>query len=144
MNPTPITEGELDARYHTRSRLASGGNYGCGVLLYEGDLRVDEGWLASHALDAFADARLAAEAAARWGHGDLGTIAVAGDLDVRGALEITDRLHCLVVLGDLRATRLVIVETEVFVAGDVIAEVDDPGEYLQAAGAVRAPGRPAQ
>lgn len=142
MLPTPLTEEELDARHHTRSLLASGGSYGCGVLLYEGDLTVDEGWLASHALDAFVDPALATEAAARWGHGDVGTIAVAGDLTVRGALEITDRLHCLVVR--LRAARLVIVETEVFVAGDIVAEVHDPGEYLQTTGAIRTPERAPQ
>lgn len=41
--PLAMSEQELDRRYGTKSKLASGGDYGCGCLVFEGDLEVEAG-----------------------------------------------------------------------------------------------------
>ena len=133
-----MSEEELYSRIQTRKILKSGGDYGCGCLVFEGTVRVSKGWLDDTGFDKLHDALPEAELQARWGHADIGTIAVLGDLIVDGDLELSDRLMCLVVTGSLQAEHLNIHSTEVRVNGDLQARaLRDHDNYLSVGGARR-------
>ncbi|MCY1062637.1 hypothetical protein [Nannocystis sp. SCPEA4] len=125
--PVVISEQELDRRHGTRARLASGGVYGCACAVYEGDLTVDgDAWLGD---EHWSQLQLAAAPQ------DIGTIAVTGNLIVRGELRVSDRLMCAVVLGDLVARALFIFETEFYVGGDLrVDRLQDRDDYLTVVG----------
>ncbi|MFK7985338.1 MAG: hypothetical protein AB8I08_04840 [Sandaracinaceae bacterium] len=135
-SPAPLTENELDARHQTKSRLKSGGDYGCLCAYFEEAMEVDAGWLADwpHVCALF-DADTRAQLTQDHGHADIGTVCIAGDVTVRGEFAIPGQLMCLIVLGDLRADTIHINETEVFVAGTITGEVNDVNGYLTVAGA---------
>lgn len=129
IRPLLISPEELDARHGTRARLASGGDYGCSCAVFEGDLVLDgDHWLGDEHFS-----QLQIGAAPR----DIGTVVVTGALTVRGDIQISDRLMCFIVLGDLVARALKIYETEVYVGGDLRLErLDDRDEYLKVEGRV--------
>lgn len=133
-----MSEQELDARIQTRKILKSGGDYGCGCLVFEGTVRVSEWWLDDTGFAKLLDALPEAELQARWGHADIGTVAILGDLIVDGDLELSDRLMCLVVTGSLQAKNLNIHETELRVNGDLqVRALHDHDEYLSVGGTRR-------
>jgi len=135
VKPMFLSEAELDERYGTKSKLASGGDYGCGCLVFEGDVSVDGGWLGDAHFASLKGELPVEELRARWGHADIGTVVVTGNLRVRGDLAPSDRLMCLVVLGDLEARDVHIYETEVLVDGNAaLRSLDDRDAYLTVRG----------
>ncbi|PCC67093.1 hypothetical protein SAMN02745121_07658 [Nannocystis exedens] len=72
VQPIVLSEAELDRRYGTSARLASGGRYGCACAVYEDSVTVDgDGWLSD---EHWSRLQLAAAP------DDIGTIVVTGDL----------------------------------------------------------------
>lgn len=119
-----ITEDELDARFGTRALLASGGDYGLNVVVFEGDR---SGNIALH------DDEVRALCA---GTGDVGTIVFAGNLTSTGHLCVSDRLMCLIVTGDVVCERLSLFETEMLVMGSLTTKaLKDHDEYFKVLGA---------
>jgi hypothetical protein len=104
-----VTEAELDRRYRTAARLASGGDYGLGCLVVAGD----PAGVLPVALDDEGIGQFFDE------FGDVGTILIDGDVRSARHIVVSDRLMCLVVTGSLAAPRLSIFETEVLVCGDL-------------------------
>lgn len=67
--------------------------------------------------------------------GDVGTIVFTGSVRCAGHACISDRLMCLVVLGNFTADKLSIFETEVLVGGDLeVRELEDRDDYLNVLG----------
>ncbi|PZR05265.1 MAG: hypothetical protein DI536_32585 [Archangium gephyra] len=115
-----ISEDELDGLYGTKARLASGGDYGCMCVVLEGDV-TGEG--AKFCDDAHFRA-LQEEA-------DVGTVVVTGNLTLTGDVTLSDRLFCLVVLGDVTANVFTTSKTEVLVGGALKARtVVDADELI--------------
>jgi hypothetical protein len=83
-----LSEDEIDRRYQTRSKLASGGDYALGCLVHEGDL--------AHAGPLCLDDTHYRILLGRQ-DGDIGTIVIDGDLRCAGHVRVSDRLMCLVV-----------------------------------------------
>lgn len=103
-----ISEDELDGLYGTKARLASGGDYGCMCVVLEGDV-TGEG--AKFCDDVhFRSLREEAE---------VGTVVVTGNLTLTGDVTLSDRLFCLVVLGDVTAGSFTTFKTEVLVGGSL-------------------------
>ncbi len=127
MNPPErVTESELDARYQTRARLSSGGDYGCWCLVIHGESGVAPRAVSTAGFD---------QLSADFG-GDIGTVLIDGDLRADGQILISDQLMCLVVTGDLVADQLSIFETEVLVCGNLTVDtLFDHDEYLTVLGA---------
>jgi hypothetical protein len=95
MQPRVLTETELDQQLGVKAKLASGGDYGCSCLVFDGDCELIE--------------------------------AVA--------LCLSDRLMCLIVIGDFSATKLSIFETEMLVCGNLaVGELVDRDSYLKVIG----------
>jgi hypothetical protein len=123
--PTFVSERELHDRFHLARLLASGGRYGCGGALFEGDV-VDDGML-------FYD---------EWFYAlneqhpnDVGIVVITGDVRAERALSVSDRLMCLVVLGSLDAPSLAVFETEVYIGGDLrVAELIDRDDQVTVKG----------
>ena len=103
------TEKQLNEIANTKELLDSQGNYGLGCLVHEGNLTINEDWLSDELYYEFSE---------KFGD-DIGTIAILGDLIIDGELRITDRLMCLFIQGNLKATIIETWETEVFVTGNV-------------------------
>lgn len=127
-NPLPsfVSEKDLNKRFGTFGFLASGGRYGCGAVLFEGDLVDERGALL------FSD---------EWFHdlndqhpNDVGTVLVTGNVRSKRKLFVSDRLMCLIVLGSLKAPALSIFETETWVGGDLVGSLTDRDDYLQVKG----------
>lgn len=89
-----ISEDELDGLYGTKTRLASSGDYGLMCVVLDGDVN-GEG--AKFCDDAHFNS-LMEEA-------EVGTVVVTGNLTLSGDVNLTSRLMCLVVLGDVTANR---------------------------------------
>lgn len=125
--PLLLSEVELDARYKTKGLLESGGDYGCGCALFDGDLDDDDGEML------FCD---------EWFHryndrhpNDVGTILVTGNVRSKQAISVSDRLMCLVILGSLEAPALSVFETETYVGGNLtVGELTDRNHYLTVKG----------
>jgi hypothetical protein len=125
-----MTEDELDARFQTRSKLESGGDYGLGCLVFAGDF-IDE--TRSHCFDDVHVRELWAAHA-----GDIGTIVIDGNVRCSGVMSVSDRLMCLVITGDLVTGELAIFETEVLVCGNLdVRELSDRDGYLKVLGTRR-------
>jgi hypothetical protein len=128
--PELITEKEANARFSTKTKLQSGGNYGCHVLVFkpdEADILSKDYWMCDDHFRAL------------WNRyspdHDVGTILIDGDVVLTHEASISDRLMCLVVTGNLVATKLHIFETEFAVYGDCKAEfLTDHDNYLQVHG----------
>lgn len=124
--PRVITEDQLDQEFQVRSKLKSGGDYGCMCLVFEGDfvsndpVALEDNFF--YGLNSDVD-------------GDVGTIVFTGDVTCTGHACISDRLMCLIVLGDLSAEKLSIFETEVLVCGNLeVGELNDHDDYLNVLG----------
>lgn len=125
MEPRVLSEDELDREFGTKAKLESGGNYGCKCLVFDGDFEIGD---AIALEDTFFY---------RWNDrfGDVGTIVFTGSVRCAGEACVSDRLMCLVVLGDFVADTLSVFETEVLVAGDLkVRELKDRDEYLKVMG----------
>lgn len=130
LRPQLVSEADLDRRFQTSKLLASGGDYGCGAVVFEGDLEDEPGALL-----------LSDE----WFYtlneqhpDDVGTVLVTGNLRSTRELFVSDRLMCLVVLGSLEAPALSIFETEVYVGGDLtVGSLVDRDGYLTVKGTRR-------
>ncbi len=106
-----ISEDELDGLYGTKARLASGGDYGCMCVVLEGDVTGDGAKFCDDA-----------HFGSLQEEGDVGTVVVTGNLTLRGAVSLSDRLFCLVVLGDVTAETFTTYKTEVLVGGALKAK----------------------
>ncbi len=126
--PLLLREDELDRRFQTRSKLASKGDYGLGCLVFEGDY-IDE--TNSYCFDDVHVRKLCDAY-----DGDIGTILIDGNVRCSGIVSVSDRLMCLVVMGNLVVTNLLaIFETEVLVCGNLeVHELDDRDSYLKVLG----------
>lgn len=128
MNFTLKTEKELNEILNTQTLLTeSKGNYGCHCLYHEGDLEVEHGFLFDENFYALKK---------KWGLGkDIGTIAINGNLIVKGDLDISDRLMLLFVSGNVQADSIAVFETEVYIGGDLVAKTySDKDLYMTVAG----------
>lgn len=123
-SPTFLTERRLDERFGTAALLDSRGDYGCGCAVYDGALDDRNGVLFDD--DWF------------YGHppcpGDLGTVLVTGEVRSTRPIFVSDRLMCLVVLGDVVAPSLHLFATEMYVGGKlVVGALHDPDRLLKQA-----------
>ena len=115
-----ISEDELDGLYGTKARLASGGDYGCMCVVLDGDVTGDG---AKFCDDSHFQA-LQEEA-------DIGTVVVTGNLTLDGDVSLSDRLFCLVVLGDVTVNSFATFKTEVLIGGALkAATVVDADEMI--------------
>lgn len=124
MKPKLISEAELQKTYKTTTFLKSGGDYGCGAAVFEGDLVDNTKGTAAVLGDAWWQALNVAHP------DDVGTVLVTGDLAADGDIYVCDRLMCLVVLGSVKAKSLRVFETEVWIGGTLEAELHDRDEYV--------------
>ena len=132
MKPAFTSEADLDRRYKTKSFLASGGDYGCGAVVFEGDLVDDSAGVTKLFTDEwFYDLN-------EQHPNDVGTILVTGDVRVAGDIYVSDRLMCLVVLGTVKAKSLHVFETEVWIGGALdVATLVDRDHYVTVASRAR-------
>lgn len=120
--PRILTEAALDAEFHVKAKLASGGDYGCMCAVFDGDVVFDE----PVALEDTYFYRINDPV-----KGDIGTILFTGNVTCTGHASISDRLMCLIVLGDFRAPKLSLFETEMLVCGTVeVDQLEDRDGYL--------------
>ena len=127
--PTPsfVSEADLNERFNTSKLLASKGDYGCGAVVFQGDLEDEPGSLL------FDD---------HWFYAlntqhpdDVGTVLVTGNVRSKSELFVSDRLMCLVVLGSFEAPALSVFETEMYVGGDLtVGDLTDRDNYLTVKG----------
>jgi hypothetical protein len=128
-----LTEAEADERFGLEKKLASGGNYGCRVLVFDAadpQIASRDAWMCDVHFRQL------------WDHHspdhDVGTILIDGDLRLEHEALISDRLMCLVITGNLTATRFHVFETEVAVFGDLDVDyLQDHDDYLRAHGSSR-------
>jgi hypothetical protein len=119
-----LTEAALDQEFGIKAKLASGGDYGCMCVVFDGDVVFDE----PVALEDTYFYTLN-----RSVPGDVGTILFTGNVTCTGHASISDRLMCLIVLGDFRAPKLSVYETEMLVCGALeVGELQDRDGYLTA------------
>ncbi len=117
-----LTEAALDQEFQIKAKLESGGNYGCMCVVFDGDVVFDE----PVALEDNYFSRLDDLV-----EGDVGTILFTGNVTCTGHASISDRLMCLIVLGDFRAPQLSVYETEMLVCGTLeVGELVDRDGYL--------------
>jgi len=125
-----ITEEEADTRFDLKKKLASGGDYGCHVLVFKaGDPEIAsrDPWMC--------DVHFRSLWTSFAADSDIGTIIIDGDVTLDGAARVSDRLMCLVVTGDFSGKELSVFETEVLVCGDVRFEsLTDRDGYLTVLG----------
>ncbi len=88
------------------------GDYGCDCIYHDGDLEVDASFLYDENFYALCDKYDA----------EVGTIAIKGNLVVKGTLTISDRLMLLFVTGNIVCDSLINFATEVYIGGALIAE----------------------
>ena len=128
--PERLTEAEANERFRTRDRLKSHGDYGCHVLVFRADepeVASREGWLWDEHFRSLWNTFSPDK--------DIGTIIIDGDVHLDAEANISDRLLCLVVTGNLIAKQFHIFETEVTVFGDCRAEfLTDHDGYLHVLG----------
>jgi len=124
-----VTEAELDAELHLKAKLPSGGDYGCMCAVFDGDIVFEE----PIALDDTFFYAINEPA-----KGDVGTMVFTGNVICTGHASISDRLMCLVVLGDFRAPKLSVYGTEMLVCGNLdVFEVQDRDAYVTVLGTRR-------
>ncbi len=129
MKPRIVSEEELDREFNVKARLASGGDYGCHCAVFDGDVDL------SAAL-AFEDNWFYALNDAATPH-DIGTVVFTGNVRCKDA-SVSDRLMCLIVLGNLTVDRLDVFATEMLVAGDLeVGALSDRDAHLTVLGARR-------
>ncbi len=117
-----LTEAALDQEFHVKAKLASGGNYGCMCVVFDGDVVLDAPVVLEDTYFDKLDQGV---------KGDVGTILFTGNVTCTGDASISDRLMCLIVLGDFRAPRLLVFETEMLVCGKLeVGELQDRDGYL--------------
>lgn len=117
-----LTEAALDQEFDVKAKLKSGGDYGCMCVVFDGDVIFDE----PIALEDHYFYRLTGGV-----KDDVGTILFTGNVTCTGHASISDRLMCLIVLGDFRAPRLSLFATEMLVCGTLeVGELADRGRRL--------------
>ncbi|GAA4278317.1 hypothetical protein [Aquimarina mytili] len=110
---TLVTEEELNQRINTKSLLPSEGDYGLDCLYYKGDLEIDNHWLFDDSFYEIAD---------QFPEAEIGTIAIEGNLTIKGNLQISDRVFCLVITGNINCENYETFETEVYLGGNLKAK----------------------
>ncbi len=104
-----LTEDKLNNILQTKEILESKGDYGCDCLFYNGNLIIDGDWLNDKQYYSLTENK---------SDNDIGTIAINGNLTINDDLRISDRLFCLIIMGDLKANNFETFETETYVDGD--------------------------
>ncbi|MBW1298467.1 hypothetical protein [Aquimarina litoralis] len=108
-----VTEEQLNELINTKKLLQSEGDYGLDCIYYEGDLELEGDWLFDdnfyNIADQFPDA-------------EIGTIAIQGNVKVKGDLQLSDRLFCLIIIGNVEAENYQTFETEVYISGNLKAK----------------------
>ena len=89
-----LTEAALDQEFEVKAKLKSGSDYGCMCVVFDGDVIFDE----PIALEDHYFYRLTGGV-----KDDVGTILFTGNVTCTAHASISDRLMCLIVLGDFRA-----------------------------------------
>lgn len=127
--PTFISEAELHQNFDTDKLLESGGDYGCGCVVFDGNLEDEPGFLL---FDDIWFRKLNEQHP-----NNVGIVLVTGDVLSKQELFVSDRLMCLVVLGSLTAPSLAVFETEMYVGGDLaVKNLTDNDKYLTVKGSV--------
>lgn len=108
-----ISEEQLNELINTKNLLPSEGDYGLDCLYYKGDIAIEDDWLFDQSFyeitDQFPDA-------------EIGTIAIQGNVKVHGDLQLSDRIFCLVITGNVETENYQTFETEVYIGGNLKAK----------------------
>lgn len=127
-----LNEDQLDQIInHKECLVESKGQYGLDCLLYQGDLTIEieddkRGWLDDKSID---------DIIKDFPNHEIGTIAIQGNLIVKGNIDIDSWLHLLFVSGNLTAENFKTVATEVYVGGNFkVSNYSDHDGYLKVKG----------